>query len=194
MKRDYIINHYLSHFEIPRTYLEIGVDLGVNIRLIDAEIKDGVDPNPKSPCNHIMTSDKFFSTNVKKYDVIFIDGLHIYEQVYKDLANALKFIKPNGMIIMHDCNPVTEWQQRDVFDGGTWFGTTWKAFVRMRMEREDLGMFVVNTDCGVGVVNPSGRQKPFRCSEDIYNYKVFEKYRKEALNLISVGEFEKLLM
>jgi hypothetical protein len=140
-----------------------------------------------------MTSDEFFMQNSIKYDVIFIDGLHLYEQAYKDVKSSLGILKENGIIIMHDCNPSSEWLQReyDTQVPGGWCGTVWKAFVRLRMEREDIEMFVVDTDHGVGVLNPNGRQKIYQCIEDIYNYNVFDKNRVEALNLISVEEFKK---
>jgi SAM-dependent methyltransferase len=74
---------------------------------------------------------------------------------------------------------------------GGWCGTVWKAFVRIRSERDDLEMFVVDTDHGVGVLKSNGKQKKLQCPEDIYTYNVFNQYRKEILNLISVEEFKK---
>ena len=59
------------------------------------------------------------------------------------------------------------------------------------MGSEDLEMFVLDTDCGVGIIKPNGTQKLFQCSENIYDYQIFSKYRKEALNMISVDEFKK---
>jgi hypothetical protein len=192
MNRTDIINHYLGKLQFPRSYLEIGVrNKGHNFNLIQADHKDGVDPNWKSHCNYIMTSDEFFSKNITKYDLIFIDGLHLYEQVYRDVVFALKFLKEKGIIIMHDCNPPDEWAQREHHMRGVWWGTAWKAFVRIRSERDDIEMFVVDVDAGVGVLIPNSKQKLFQCSENIYDYKIFNKYRKEALNLISVDEFKK---
>ena len=43
-----------------------------------------------------------FSKNKTFFDVIFIDGLHHYKQCQKDCINALKFLKANGIILLHD--------------------------------------------------------------------------------------------
>ena len=63
------------------------------------------------------------------FDVIFIDGLHLADQVEKDIDNALKFIKEDGFIILHDVNPPTEWHARESYlffnspAAGAWNGT-----------------------------------------------------------------------
>ena len=44
----------------------------------------------------------FFNNNKIFFDIIYIDGLHKYYQVKKDLNNALKFIKKDGTIICDD--------------------------------------------------------------------------------------------
>jgi hypothetical protein len=190
-----IINYYLKKFQHPKSYLEIGIkNKEGNFNKIQADHKDGVDPDHNSKCNYIMTSDKFFAKNTTKYDLIFIDGLHTYEQAYKDVISSLRFLKDHGIIIMHDCNPENEFLQREPgtksgwMEGG-WCGTVWKAFVRIRSERDDLEMFVVDTDHGVGVLKSNRIQKKLQCPDNIYTYKIFDQYRKEVLNLISVDEF-----
>ena len=50
-----------------------------------------------------MTSDEYFSKFKDKFDIIFIDGLHHYEQVKKDIFNSLEILNSNGIILMHDC-------------------------------------------------------------------------------------------
>lgn len=191
MNRTDIINYYLSKMPTPKSYLEIGVrDPKSNFSKILANNKDGVDPNISVKCNYVMTSDAFFSFNTKKYNLIFVDGLHLYEQAYRDVINAEKFLEPEGIIIMHDCNPPTEWHQRENYDGGHWNGTVWKAFVRLRKERSDFEMFVVDTDWGIGIIKPNKRQDILKYSGDIYNYKNFETNRKMFLNLMSESEWK----
>jgi len=48
------------------------------------------------------TSDVFFDNNQNFFDIIYIDGLHEYYQVKKDLNNALKCLKEDGIIICDD--------------------------------------------------------------------------------------------
>ncbi len=75
--RTALINHLIEkkHY---RDYLEIGVQNSKNnFNKVIVPHKEGVDPNVD--CTYRMTSDEFFKTipKDKKYDIIFIDGLHI---------------------------------------------------------------------------------------------------------------------
>jgi len=47
-------------------------------------------------------SDNFFLLNKKTFDVIYIDGHHLAEQVYKDAVNSWKFLNSNGLLIFDD--------------------------------------------------------------------------------------------
>lgn len=50
-----------------------------------------------------QTSDEFFANYTDEpLDWIYIDGSHAYEQVLVDLENALKIMKPGGMILGDD--------------------------------------------------------------------------------------------
>ena len=187
--RSDVINYYLSLKKEPTYYLEIGAKLGENIARVKSTYKDGVDVDVNSKCSFIMPSDEFFKQNTKKYDVIFIDGSHIFEQVYRDVINSLKCLKENGIIVMHDCNPTEERYQTDIPTDGPWNGTVWKAYAKLRMERNDLGMFVIDTDWGLGVIDPSKKQTKLTHSQEIFNYKFFSTIRKEVLNLITVEEW-----
>ena len=48
------------------------------------------------------TSDEFFNKNSNKFDLIYIDGNHLFEFVKRDIDNSLKFLKDNGVIILDD--------------------------------------------------------------------------------------------
>ena len=74
-----------------------------------------------------MTSDDFFKNNKEKFDVIFIDGLHEYEQCQKDALNAINNINKNGVILFHDFIPI-DWEIENVprFTEG-WSGDVWKV-------------------------------------------------------------------
>ena len=47
-----------------------------------------------------MTSDEFFKNNKDQFDLIFIDGLHHYNQVKKDIINSVEVLKDGGIILM----------------------------------------------------------------------------------------------
>lgn len=50
----------------------------------------------------IGTTDDFFIKNIKKYNLIFIDACHKYENVIADFINSWSWLVPNGIIILHD--------------------------------------------------------------------------------------------
>lgn len=49
-----------------------------------------------------LSSDNFFKKNTLNFDVIYIDGYHKAEQVFKDCINSWKFLNHNGIIICDD--------------------------------------------------------------------------------------------
>ena len=49
-----------------------------------------------------LTSDDFFKQNLINYDVIYVDGYHKADQVYKDCINSWKSLKINGIMICDD--------------------------------------------------------------------------------------------
>jgi len=54
------------------------------------------------------TSDEVATMLRPIYDFVYIDGLHTYQQVRKDIINYKQLIKPNGFIGGHDYHP-TGW-------------------------------------------------------------------------------------
>ena len=194
-----VINHLIEKNNY-KNYLEIGVrNPKACFNRIIAEHKDGVDPNfpEHTDINYKVTSDEFFGL-IKdsdiKYDIIFIDGSHLYHQVKVDIKNALNHLTDNGTIVMHDCSPPTKWNQRSAeeWDGNeAWNGTVWKAYIELRCTRVDLNMCVVDTDYGVGTIQ-RGNQSIWLDRPDKFNYEYLNNNRKELLNLVSVEEFELL--
>ena len=49
-----------------------------------------------------LKSSEFFKQNIKKYDLIYIDGSHFYKKVIQDFKNSLSVININGLIILDD--------------------------------------------------------------------------------------------
>lgn len=202
-----IINYLSERFQAT-TYLEIGVrNPDDNFNKINAKLKYSVDPGVEfkdNPVDFKVTSDQFFedlrsNAILKadiKFDIIFIDGLHTSDQVYKDVKNALDFISEDGFIVLHDCNPPSEWHARENFNytfspaGGIWNGTAWKAFCYYR-NLDYLGACCIDSDWGIGVLTKKHfLQKPPQVDNPFYEFKVFAENRKNALNLISFEQFQ----
>ena len=47
-------------------------------------------------------SDDFFSENKQTFDVIYVDGHHLAEQVYKDAVNSWNILNTKGLLIFDD--------------------------------------------------------------------------------------------
>ena len=191
MQRWEIINKFITERGYT-DYLEIGVLGSECFDNVECENKTGVDPGGNA--TYIMTSDKFFEDHPDKtFDIVFIDGLHFHEQVSKDIENSIKALKPGGIIVMHDCLPQEEYQQRrDTMNNGTpWTGDTWIAFAKLRLTRPDLEMYVVDTDWGCGVINPDGTQTPFTPLEQEFSldWGFFFTNRNQLMNVKTVEEF-----
>ena len=177
-----------------KDYLEIGMGAGLNFKTINCENKTSVDPTPTVSVTHSITSDDFFKQNDKSFDIIFIDGLHWSEQVYKDIINSLNILNEDGYIICHDMNPHTEFMQRYPQPKAEceWTGDCWKAWVKLKTEYDDLEMNVVDTDYGCGIIS-KGIQKLIKHDYEL-TWESLEKNRKELLNLISIEEFKEIYL
>lgn len=206
-KRYDIINYLLSTFKRSTIYLEIGVrNPEDNFNKIEATVKYSVDPGIEFKANPVdfkVTSDEFFKrlregnflSKDTLFDVIFIDGLHLAEQVDRDIENALEFIKEDGFIILHDCNPPTEWHAREEHNytispaGQQWNGTTWKAFLKWRYV-PIIHSCCIDTDWGVGIISKTRHLAPApKTANPFYEFKVLDKNREDQLGLM---EFEEL--
>ncbi|MCF8219664.1 MAG: class I SAM-dependent methyltransferase [Bacteroidales bacterium] len=165
-----------------KNYLEIGAYKNKNYNRIKVSgTKVGVDPEQGG--NVRKTSNQFFDDNNQKFDLIFIDGYHEEEQALKDIYNALEALNDNGIIVIHDLLPQSEEMQRVPRKTKEWTGNVWKAWARLRSYRDDLIMFVVDTDYGVGIIYP-GKQETIGIPDDL-SYDFFQEHRDELMNTMS---------
>jgi hypothetical protein len=194
--RDVLINKLIRKYNF-KTYLEIGIDNGNNFNRINCLYKDSVDPAEKN-YNHAnpkykVTSDVFFKSVANeyfKYDIIFIDGLHHYEQVNRDIENSLKHLNEGGFIVLHDCNPKKEIHQKVPRESKLWNGDVWKSVVHFRSTNNEYGCLTIDSDQGLGII--SKKIKPYKIKfEHQLNYQSLEKNRNELLGLINVNDFKK---
>ena len=207
--RTEVINFLLSLKQSETYYLEIGVNNPEqNFNHIEANKKYSVDPGIEfkpNPVDFKLTSDEFFEklsdneilSNDIRFDVIFIDGLHLAEQVDRDIANALKYIKNDGFIVLHDCNPPTEWHARELVQyynspaRGFWNGTTWKAFLKWRFN-SSVNSCCIDSDYGIGILSKEYQiGKNIESVNPFFEYKVLDDNRKILLNLIDFETFKK---
>ena len=99
-------------------YLEIGVAKGDTFFRVQAQEKHAVDPrfrfeiesriHVKNEHFHKSTSDEFFSmlgAEKKPFDIIFLDGLHTYNQTLRDFLNSLAVSHDKTIWIIDDTVP-----------------------------------------------------------------------------------------
>ncbi|CAB1056245.1 Biotin carboxyl carrier protein [Olavius sp. associated proteobacterium Delta 1] len=202
-------------------YLEIGVKKGKVFLQVPARRKIAVDPNFKISFKkkkdawlqdasnffnkyYEMTSDDFFERYHRRLqrldgiDVAFIDGLHRYRQSLKDVQNCLTYLSPNGVIIMHDCNPASEAEAVEVASREQaprinsqgqklgWSGDVWKTIVHLRSTREDLNVFVLDCDHGVGIITKGRPENKLDFTTEMIEALAYEdlvRNREQILNL-----------
>lgn len=155
----------LTHYDIiPRmvkgigaqTYLEIGCADNQCFDRVQAKHKVGVDPLMGG--THRMTSDEFFANSDEKFDVIFIDGLHTYQQVKKDYENARLRINPHGLILFHDVLPDNRYAAWPTKKGRpkienvvAWNGDVWRINFDL-IASTDVDYRLITNLHGVGVL------------------------------------------
>ena len=128
LRRDQVIQSYLDLFD-HANYLEIGVFSGDTFHAVRAAAKVAVDPrfriDPEDReagatyCE--ITSNEYFAelpAHVHSlFHVIFLDGLHTFEQTLRDLLNAIQILRQGGVIVIDDVWPnsypasLTDWQE-----------------------------------------------------------------------------------
>ena len=157
-------------------YLEIGCDdnFVFNSIMLPDENKIGVDPRQGG--NHRMTSDEFFSQNKKNFDIIFIDGLHHYEQCQKDVINSLKFLNLNGYIFIHDLLPLNWKMELVPRIQGHWNGDVWKVGYELSLIK-NLEFKIANIDSGIGYLKKTSDVKYIKLPE------LLNKRFKDYLNI-----------
>lgn len=210
-----------------RTYLEIGVHKGHTFLRIRAKHKIAVDPYYlisarkkiswafKNPCNFLakyyrLPSDEFFARErfSKGLDVVFVDGLHSYQQALKDVNNSLLHLNENGVIIMDDCNPPNEAAAypADSLDHaaslnlpgwtGEWCGDVWKTICHLRSFEKDLNVFVLDCDHGIGIITRGNSDSLLNFTEEDVNklaYHDLANRRNELLNLKDANYIHRFL-
>jgi hypothetical protein len=155
----------------PKTYLEIGVQLGDSLRLARCA-SIAVDPAFNIiPANiegvfgkqelhfYQMGSDDFFGRHSPSkilgasIDMAFLDGMHRCEYLLRDFINTERHCKRNSVIALHDCLPIEpaiasrfqfESRSAAAHREGWWAGDVWRTSLLLRRFRPDLSFTVLD--------------------------------------------------
>ena len=194
---------YLASLRKARGYLEIGVRDGATFFTIDLPYKVAVDPafafNPEDhaapgvsyfslPSNIFFHKLKTGELDTKAlrfpgaagekplFDVIFIDGLHTFEQSYKDFTNSLEFAHDDTVWVLDDTVPCDEIsampnqtesyrvRKEAGFSGNPWHGDVYKTVMAIHDFHPDYSyctMMGGNAQTVVWKAGPSARKPVF---------------------------------
>lgn len=118
ISRPDVVQGILDLYDRP-AYLEVGVNAGETFHALRARHKVAVDPtflfdvdaarraDPDADY-HEVPSDEYFGSIIAPgtfFDVIYLDGLHTFEQTLRDLVNALDHLTPKGVVVIDDVRP-----------------------------------------------------------------------------------------
>ena len=149
-------------------YLEIGLEAGRTLENVLAPHRVGVDPNPLFDTHvlpdgvaiYSVPSDDYFARLPRRtaFDIVFVDGLHTYQQTYRDVINAFRHC-PNGVLLIDDVVP-SDWisaipdqaeslelRRQHGIDNIDWHGDVFKVILMLRDHHPELD-WVTITDCG----------------------------------------------
>lgn len=150
------IHHHLT----PRRYLEIGVRNGRSLSLANCK-SIGVDPNPEitqsltTECQIFTTSsDDFFASQSticlnQPPDLVFIDGMHLFEYVLRDFMNVEKYSHATTLVVVDDIFPNHPQQATRTRTTKVWTGDVWKFYHCLKKYRPDLHLIPLDA-------NPTG--------------------------------------
>lgn len=134
----------------PRLYLEIGVRKGNSLNLASCP-SVAIDPSPApdislKPSHQLFTetSDQFFEEHAERAfettrpDLVFIDGMHLFECVLRDFINVELNCSPSTLIVIDDIFPNHAEQAKRKRSTRVWTGDVWKFHDCLKKNRPDL--------------------------------------------------------
>ena len=130
--------------------------------------------------------------NKEKFDLIFIDGLHHYDQVKKDILNSLSILNDNGVILLHDCLPNNHYEQAVPRCQMTWNGDVWKAIVECRT-KDNIDTYTCYADFGIGVILKRKNKKILTLDRKNFSNLKFEDYFNNYQDYMNIVEFDELV-
>ncbi len=159
----------IAEFMRARSYMEIGVSKGRTFHAIDLPRKVAVDVGFRFDVEahrrdgvdfFEYPSDDYFSDHAvdERFDVFFIDGLHTFEQTYRDFLNTLKYAHDRSVWLIDDILPCDQYsaladpeecarlRQEAGLDSHKWHGDTYKTMYAIHDLHPDLSFVSINTN------------------------------------------------
>ena len=109
----------IAHTIGAKRYLEVGVCQGTTFFQVEVDEKVAVDPvfqfdhrahAASKTIFHQMPSDDYFASMAAgRFDLIYLDGLHTYEQTLRDLLNSLRVAHDDTVWLIDDTVPTNSY-------------------------------------------------------------------------------------
>jgi hypothetical protein len=166
-------------------YMEIGCRKGTSFApvrsktiAVDPFFRAKVNIIGNKPALHVFqsTSDDFFASgflgkNGIRIGLSFLDGMHLFEYLLRDVMGTEANSDPKGVIMLHDCVPynsrITSRDPKKLPWEG-WTGDVWKLIPILKTYRPDLKLTVL--DCSpTGILCVSNLSPGNRVLQDHYD-------------------------
>jgi hypothetical protein len=87
-----------------------------------------------------------------RVDICLVDGIHTYACATRDLAFAYDMLSSGGVLVVHDCAPMTESVASPIFAPNEWSGESYRSYLDFVLTQDDLDYLTVDIDFGCGVI------------------------------------------
>ena len=209
--------HFLADLTKKRgvkRYLEVGVQQGQLMSMIQADRAVGVDPffnitfnvakGKKQLSLFQGPSDEFFASGKSADllggapDFVFLDGMHTFDYLLRDFYHSEALAAKDTLIALHDCLPlgpemIERSEARAVAMGagsrfpGYWTGDVWKLVPILKEYRPDLKIVCVDS-APTGLVFISNLDPGSRVLSDNY-LEIVGKYAAMGNDLAALDRF-----
>lgn len=188
----------------PRTYLEVGTETGASLALVGCDavavdpqfqLEEAATGNRNRTFFFQMTSDLFFATEDvgnllgRPLDMAFLDGMHRFEYLLRDLIGTEAACHSRSLILLHDCVPLNpRMALRQWLPGGPsetwtapyWTGDVWKLLPILKKYRPELRLHVL--DCPpTGILAITRVDPASRVLADRY-YDIIDEYAATVMD------------
>ena len=174
------------------------------------DFTDGADITFRDPADTSLALMRHLDATLAadvRYDVILVDPYHGYRESMLDLCAAMCLLQPNGVLVVHDCNPTDAETVQPHFREGDWCGVTYQAFIDFVLGVGCAGYCTVDVDYGCGVVFNVNARVPAAwrdarpserlildwtacADDDVRRFAFFEQHRATLLNLVTAERFQ----
>jgi hypothetical protein len=163
----------------PQLYLEIGVRRGRSLALARGSAV-GVDPAPEvttplpvGAAVYPETSDYFFDHSAQSalpggVDLAFIDGMHLAENVLRDIMGVERHARPSALLAVDDIFPNHPLQAERCRCTRAWCGDVWKIVGCLARYRPDLLLLRLDVE-PTGLLLVAGFEPAHSGLRDLYN-------------------------